>query len=130
MTDEQFLAKFQDCTLEEFHHEDHIRMTWLYLRKFGGEVGSEKVKEGIKRFAAAKNATTLYHETITQFWIRLVKHAMTKHPGETFHKFFVSFPLLHDSKSIFRHYTKDFLMSDAARQDWLEPDLLQFRFYL
>ena len=40
-------------------------MAWLYLSKFGYETGSAKVKEGIRKFAAAKNATTLYHETIT-----------------------------------------------------------------
>ena len=81
MTDEEFLEAFEDCTLEEFHHADHIRMAWLYLRQFGYEIGSAKVKEGIKRFAAAKNATTLYHETITEFWIRLVQHVIENHPA-------------------------------------------------
>ena len=126
MTDEEFLNAFEDCTLEEFHHADHIRMAWIYLRRFGYEIGSEKVKEGIKKFAAAKNANTLYHETITEFWIRLVQHVIEHHPTERFEEFFASFPPLRDSKSIFRHYTKDFLMSDAARKTWQHPDVLTF----
>jgi hypothetical protein len=107
MTDEEFLKAFEDCTLEEFHHADHIRMAWLYLRKFGYEIGSAKVKEGIKRFAAAKNATTLYHETITEFWIRFVQHVVENHPAKTFEQFFSSFPPLQNSKSIYRHKQKN-----------------------
>jgi len=124
MTDEEFLQAFEECTLEEFHHADHIRMAWLYLRQFGYEIGSAKVKEGIKRFAAAKNATTLYHETITEFWIRLVQHVIENHPAETFEEFFASFPPLQDTKSIFLHYTKDFLMGANARIKWVEPDVV------
>ena len=124
MTDEEFLQAFEDCTLEEFHHKDHIRMAWIYLRKFGYAEGSAKVKEGIKNFAAAKGATTLYHETITQFWIRLVQHVIDKHPTEVFEEFFASFPPLQDPKSIYRHYTKEFLMSDESRTEWHDPDLI------
>jgi hypothetical protein len=99
-------------------------MAWICLRKFGYETGSTKVKEGIKKFAAAKNATTLYHETITQFWIRLVQHVIENHHAETFEEFFASFPPLQHSKSIFRHYTKEYLMSDKVRAEWHDPDLL------
>jgi hypothetical protein len=126
MTDEEFLKAFEDCTLEEFHHKDHIRMAWIYLRKFGYEIGSAKVKEGIKKFAAAKNATTLYHETITQFWIYLVQHVITSNPQTgTFEQFFFIFPPLRDAKSIFLHYSKDFLMTEVARKNWRNPDLLR-----
>jgi len=124
MNDQEFLKAFEDCTLEEFPHRSHIRMAWLYLRKLGYPEGSAKIKEGIKKFAAAKNATTLYHETITEFWIRLVQHVIENHPAESFEEFFASFPPLQDSKSIFRHYTKDFLMSEPARSAWLNPDVL------
>jgi hypothetical protein len=125
MNDEEFLKAFEDCTLEEFHHADHIRMAWLYLRKFGYPQGSTKVKEGIKNFAIAKGATALYHETITEFWIRVVQHVIQNHPAETFEQFFASFPPLQDSKSIYRHYTKDFLMSASARHQWMQPDLIE-----
>jgi hypothetical protein len=47
------------------------------------------------------------------------------HPkSESFAEFFALFPLLRDSKSIFRHYTKDFLMNENARKKWHNPDLL------
>jgi hypothetical protein len=98
-------------------------MAWLNLRKFGYEKGSTMVKAGIKKFAEAKGATNLYHETITEFWIRLVQHAIENHPAETFDELFAAFPPLQDSKSIYRHYTKDFLMSNNARANWCSPDI-------
>ena len=125
MTDEEFLKRFEDCTLEEFHHPDHIRVAWIYLRTFGYRRGSEKIKAGIRHFASSKNANTLYHETITEFWIRLVQHVITGDvPCETFEDLLSSFPPLAESKSIYSHYTKHMLMSDAARSEWLAPDIL------
>ena len=125
MTDEEFLEAFEDCTLEEFHHADHIRMAWIYLRKFGYTAGSIKVKEGIKKFAAAKNANTLYHETITEFWIRLVLHVIQANTNvENFSEFLHSTWALLDAKSIFSHYTKDFLMSEKAKKEWMPPNLM------
>jgi hypothetical protein len=100
-------------------------MAWLYLRKFGYEIGSRKIVDGIKYFAASKNANTLYHETITQFWIRLVQHVITSNPpAKTFEEFFNFFQPLRDSKSIFRHYSKDYLMRESSRSDWRHPDIL------
>lgn len=127
MTDQEFLKAFEDCSLTEFHHRDHIRMAWLYLREFGYEKGSSKVAEGIRRFAATKNQNRLYHETITQFWIRLVQHVIENHtPAKDFAEFINSFPRLSDSKSIFRHYSRDLLMSESARLQCQEPDLMRF----
>jgi hypothetical protein len=41
MTDAEFLRAFDDTTLEPFHHRDHLRVTFLYLRhrpQWGGEI--------------------------------------------------------------------------------------------
>jgi hypothetical protein len=36
MNDDEFLATFEACTLsnQEFHHADHVRLAFLYLRRF------------------------------------------------------------------------------------------------
>jgi hypothetical protein len=63
--------------------------------------------------------------SFTQFWIRLVHHVIQTNPQiRIFPEFFDSFPPIRDSKSIFRHYTKDFLMSESACAEWRDPDLL------
>jgi hypothetical protein len=125
MTDNEFLKHFEQGTLDEFHHRDHIRMACIYLRKFGYEIGSAKIVEGIRQFAAAKNQNQLYHETITRFWIHLVQHALEVTAANTeFHSLLTQIPCLGDAKSIYHHYSRDFLMSDRARQQNCEPDLL------
>ena len=119
-----FWRLFENCLLEEFHHADHIRMAWLYLREYGYEIESVKVKEGmIKKYSTAKNANALDHETITEFWIRLVQHVIMNHCAETFGEFFSSFRPLQDSKSIYRHYSKEYLMTESARSVWCHPDV-------
>ena len=35
MTDSEFVDSFEDCTLPStaFHHRDHVRLAWIYLRR-------------------------------------------------------------------------------------------------
>lgn len=124
MTNEEFLKQFENASLEEFHHIDHIRIAWLYLRQFGFERGSQKIVEGVKYFAAAHNQSQRYHETITQFWIRAVEHCIQANRTiNNFNEFIDTFPFLKETASIYKHYTKQQLMSEIARAQWVDPDL-------
>lgn len=125
MTDGEFLKAFEECTLTEFHHSDHIRMAWLYLRGYGFEEGTARIAEGIRRFAASHQQHRLYHETITVFWIRVVEHVRQTYPEVAdFESLVLRAPFLSDSRSIYKHYDRQLLMSDRARQEWCAPDLL------
>jgi len=55
MTDDQFVAAFEDCTIrnEEFHHQDHVGMGFLYMSRFPGLEGIRRFSEGLERLAAA-----------------------------------------------------------------------------
>lgn len=48
MSDEEFLAAFEARTLDEFHHRDHIKVTYLYLRRYPLEEAMAKVRTGIQ----------------------------------------------------------------------------------
>lgn len=124
MTDQEFLEAFESGGLSEFHHRDHIRMAWLYLMRFGFEDGSKRITDGIKHFAAAHHQTRLYHETITWFWILLLRHIRENHPEiMDFDSLIAKFPFLCNGRSIFQHYTREILESDRARHEWCPPDL-------
>ena len=56
MTDDQLLAGFEACTLESFHHADHVRVAWLVLHRF---------TESLQRFAAAAGAPQKYDDALT-----------------------------------------------------------------
>jgi len=126
MNDSEFLAAFESLTLphDQFPHAAHIRMAWLYLRRDGWELGVQHIRQGIQRFAESHGAIRKYHETITLFWARAVHYAIAQSPEITdFSAFTAAYPHLLDTRIIQRHYSREHLWSDAARREWVEPDL-------
>jgi hypothetical protein len=124
--DSAFLAAFESGSVPNsaFHHRDHIRLAWLYLRRDGPEAGARNVSNAILRFATAHGAAGRFHVSMTTFWVRLVQHVMSTVPGmRTFDELMCAFPLLADKQAVYRHYSRDLLNSPAARQTWLAPDL-------
>ncbi|HLA43091.1 MAG TPA: hypothetical protein VJZ27_06630 [Aggregatilineales bacterium] len=119
-----FIQAFEAGTLTDFHHRDHIRMAWIYLRRDGESAGIKNIRSGIQGFALKHGATTLYHETITLFWTKVVMHAISVAPEiEDFEAFAAEFPFLVDKTSIKQHYSDSVLGSDMARGEWVSPDL-------
>jgi hypothetical protein len=126
MTDDEFLHAFTTATLpnDQFHHRDHLRMTWLMLHRLGPQAGAEAIVSGIRHFAGAHGHGPKYHETMTRFWIWLVDHAMRARPEIiAFEDFLGAFPLVLDKGLPFRHWSHDRLMSPQARAAWVDPDL-------
>jgi hypothetical protein len=123
LSDEEFLARFEGATLEPFHHRDHVRMTWLYLRAHDDETAARKVAEGIRNFATAHGKASMFHVTLTRAWLCLVRAALTATPGAPFAAFTEAHPHLLDKDCIYRHYRRDTILSEAARAGWVEPDL-------
>lgn len=119
MTDEEFLKAFNNTTLEPFHHRDHLRVTFLYLAQFGEAGTRERLGQAILRYAAARNGAAKYHETITQAWIRLVALAA----APSFEGMLAAYPQLLDKNLLKHYYSSDVLMSEEARERWVEPDL-------
>src|SRR5688572_27096878 len=77
MADDEFLAAFEACALDEFHHRDHVKVAYLYLRQHPLDGAIAKVRTGLQSLAVAWGAPVDdlergYHETITQAWVRLV----------------------------------------------------------
>jgi hypothetical protein len=119
MTDPEFLRAFEATTLEPFHHRDHLRVTYLYLRQFGEPETCKRLGPAILRYAAARNAPGKYHETITQAWIQLVSKAN----ADSFDTMVTEHPHLLDKHLLNRYYSPEVLQSEEARQRWVEPDL-------
>lgn len=122
MTDAEFLRAFEDTTLEPFHHRDHLRVTFLYLRQFGESGTRERLGPAIFRYAAARNGSEKYHETITQAWIHLVSAAQ----ADDFESMLAAHPHLLDKNLLNRYYSPELLQSSEARQRWIEPDRAGF----
>lgn len=123
MTDAEFLRAFEDTTLEPFHHRDHLRVTWLYLRQYGESGTRNRLGPAILRYAAARNGAAKYHETITQAWIHLVSQAR----AADFEAMLTEHPHLLDKNLLNRYYSAALLQSPEARERWVDPDREPFR---
>jgi hypothetical protein len=124
MDDAEFLRRFEDCTLEDFRHRDHVRLAWLCLREHGWDGAVERVRSGIRRFAAHHGAARKYHETMTVAWLALVAAAMESEAGAAgFDDLLEAHPRLLDSGALSEHYSPTLLASERAREAWNEPDL-------
>ena len=124
MTESEFVRAFEDASLpnESFHHRDHVRLTWIYLRECGESGARSRLVQGIQRFAAAKGKAEKYHHTITLAWIRLVEAARASAGECDFDALIAKHPELLDKTILDRYYSAELLQSNAARQGWVEPD--------
>ena len=89
-SDEDFLRAFENVSFpaEQFHHREHLRVAWMYLKSFDATRASERMSAGIRRFASHNGATEKYHHTLTWFWMRLVAVALVETPeGCAFEEF-------------------------------------------
>lgn len=127
MNDRDFLAAFEDSTLPEecFHHRDHVRAAWLLLREFSPSAALERFSTALKRFAAAKGKTGLYHETITWAYLLLINERMERggRGGDWDEFASANSDLLVWHPSVLDgYYTPETLGSDLARRVFLLPD--------
>ena len=125
-TDQEFREAFESLKIpnEMFHHREHIRLAWIYSCEFSQEEALTRIVKGIQAFAKHHGAVEKYHHTITLAWMKLVWHAARHSPtAPDFQTFAVTHPDLFRAKRLEDYYSQARLRTDAARQQWLDPDL-------
>jgi len=126
LSDEEFVRAFESCELvgASFHHADHVRLTWIYVRQYGEQAATERVMAGIRRFATHSGSAQKFHQTQTCAWVRLIAAAQRgRSELRTFVEFIAAHPELLDANALARYYSKSVLESPAARTGWVEPDV-------
>ena len=121
----EFVRQFEagEYPGEKFHHGDHIRLAWIYVDSLGAAAAEEQIRTSILKFATHLNHPEKYHDTITRAWMRLVvfAHAIGPQRGD-FAAFIDRHRWLLERNTLETFYSKPHLMSDAARNGWVEPD--------
>jgi hypothetical protein len=128
LSDDEFLAAFESGTLADFHHADHIRVAWIYLRRLPVPRASERMAESLRQFAARKGVHQKYHETITRAWMLLVAQALQQdcqagHAPKGFDAFAAAHPELLDTQALNSFYSPELLATPTARAGFVLPDL-------
>jgi hypothetical protein len=127
MTDEEFIEQFERATLpaDSFHHRDHVRLVWLYLRRYPALETLERFSKGLRRFAAAQGLANLYHETITWAYVFLIQErAARAGRAQSWEEFAAANTDLLDWKEniLKQYYSEDTLRSETARRIFVFPD--------
>lgn len=130
MNDELFLQRFEAADLPEaaWHHREHLRVAYLYLRRYSFVEAMEKARSGIQAVNAAQKIPESidrgYHETMTLGWMRLVQCALAEFgPEESSDAFLDKHSHLLARRALLFFYSRDRLMSAEAKARFIEPDL-------
>ena len=81
----EFVAAVEECRYAnaEFRHADHVRLAWIYVRRYGAREAEERIVKTIMRFAISQGHEEKYHGTLTRAWLRLVATAQHLTPNVT-----------------------------------------------
>jgi hypothetical protein len=111
----------------QFRHRQHINLAFLAVRRYGMPEATGRICAWIRNIAAYERAPQKYHHTVSRAWVEIVAHHMETDPECTdFAVFARHHPALLDKRLLSRHYRSATLAAQAARQGWVEPDLLAF----
>ena len=113
----------------EWTHTAHLVTGLWHVTSFDGADALSRMREGILRLNTAHGTpntdTRGYHETITRAYLVLLARfarANADLEGALLAQALLESPLA-QRDALFSYYSKDLLMSVAARRDWVEPDL-------
>lgn len=114
--------------LEQWTHRAHLRVAFLYLRRYGLDEAVTRMRSGIQRFNAASQTPEAvdrgYHETITQAWLHLIWADMpAADPDQSSVEFVDARPDLGEKRVLLQHYSRERIMSWEAKHQFVEPDL-------
>jgi hypothetical protein len=127
MTDEELMRQFEDASLppDTFHHLEHVRAAFLYLRNYPVLEAIARFSAALKRFAAAQGKAERYHETITWAYLLMVRERMARSGGcQSWAEFAAANPdLLRYQDGVLKKYYRDeTLASEVARGTFVFPD--------
>jgi hypothetical protein len=114
---------FEQCTLTAFHHAHHLAVAVTYCHSCQNPL--QTFREHLQHFASFHGKNTLYHETLTWFWIREIQRVLAALAPQT--------PLHEQANTVvreladkdlpLRYWSRDVLFSAEARANLIAPDL-------
>jgi hypothetical protein len=126
------VARFRDHSLPaaEWTHEAHLLVGFYHLYHYPLEKAIYDLRAGIVTYNLASGGQNTiergYHETITQFWARLIARFIEKEGRKRtlseLRAIFLNSPLA-EQAIMFEYYSKELLFSANARALYVEPDL-------
>ena len=125
--DSAFVCDFEACSVppDQFDHRAHLRLAYVYLCRDTVPEAAVRMSASLRRYLAHLQADPAkFHQTMTDAWVRAVRHFMDTAPAcADFAAFIEASPALLDTRIMLTHYSAQTLFSDQARQAFVAPDL-------
>ena len=127
-----FLIAFEHGTWpkEDWTHAAHLAVASCYLFEYPLEVATDRMRLGIRHYNQCIGTRNTdhsgYHETLTVFWMAIVKARLAQLPPKTPRLEAVRTVVeeLGPRRDLFQeYYGFDVVKSVEARRSWVEPDL-------
>jgi hypothetical protein len=126
LTDDEFVTAFENLSLggESFGHRGHVRLAWIYLKRYPAHEALPLFAKGLRKFATHLGAADKYHETITWAYLALINERMARGQESNWETFSAANADLFEwpGGALSRYYDPSTLESDLARRTFLLPD--------
>jgi hypothetical protein len=131
VTDDEWVAAFEGGRIHGagFHHVDHVRVGFLFMRRFPAWDAVRRFSRALEGMAAASGQPARYHETITWAFLLLIRERIarwehTNGRPPSWDEFLASnVDLLAWKDHVLKqYYEEQTLASDLARRTFLLPD--------
>ncbi|MDQ1556971.1 MAG: hypothetical protein QOD32_31 [Pyrinomonadaceae bacterium] len=124
---EELVERFESCTVPtaEFDHGAHLAVALWYLSALPYAAATERMRDGLHRYTTHNNAQSHYNETLTLFWLKLVRHFLAhadadRSLAERANELIATY---HSSQLAFEYYSRALVQTPEAKTSWVEPDL-------
>ena len=125
--------RFEACAIpaKEWTHVAHLVVGLWHIHRYGADEALMRLRSGIRRLneshGGVNSATNGYHETITAAYVQLLaQYLESSAPDLPLGMRAISMlasPLA-EKDVLFTFYSRERLISAAARAGWLDPDLI------
>ena len=121
---------FEDTSLpyRQWTHAAHLTVGLWYRLWYGPDEAMNRMRTGLRRYNAAHANEPMrvgYHETITRFWLWVIdEYVRETDVGGSIADFANALIAARVNRELpFQYYSREHLMSGAARAAWVEPDV-------
>ena len=128
---ENLIREFESGALprDQWDHKAHLTIACWYLVRYPEPEAARRIRKGIQRYNKSAGIVTTrengYHESITMFWVSMVKNFLRNSTLECSIVGLINNLVdRYANKHLpYEYYSRDLLMSREARLNRVEPDL-------
>ena len=123
----KLVEDFESCVVPpaQFDHGAHLAVAALYLSGSPYAEAAGRMREGLRRYTTHNNAQASYNETLTLFWLKVVRHFLSRADArrplaERANALIAAYG---SSQLAFDYYSRALAETPEAKASWVEPDL-------